>query len=413
MAKEPLKRVHEALDAAQPPEPVRRAGVRPTDPWTPGYEIDGDTGTVVTDRLADGTEPDWDAIFEFWGLDPAAWVVVDSGNLKVNAWQMPGPDGDLRVHRQYKATIRRRTPEDDEHKFLADEALLTLAKWRPSKRRKPEPGTGPAWIVNPADFQIGGRGGIEAFQRRFEAALDDLVHEARAKRREGVTDLVVGYLGDMGEGAFGNYAAQTFEIDLDRDDQTRLVAGYEIAVLKELAPYFASTVAVAVPGNHTRNNKDYDTGEDDVADITSFKWAASLLTYGGEAERHNIRFVLPEKHHGTLIARVEAAGTAILFSHGHKVRGKAEALRGWWKDVSFSRWGDADATDHLVTGHRHHVHVEECTSDRWLFVCPTLGGDSPWFHAGGGPTSTPGILHYTTRDRQVGDIGVAGQRPLS
>jgi predicted phosphodiesterase len=405
MAQERVDRVADALDATQPPDQPRRTSARPSDPWAPGYDIEGDEGTLTTDRLPDGTDPDWAAIFEFWGLDPAAWQVVDAGNLRVNAWQMPGPEGELRVHRQYKATIRRRTAESD--RFDTDRHLAGLAKWKP-RRLKPVSGEGAAWVVNPADFQIGGRGGVEAFQSRFDAAMGDLVAEARRKRREGVTDLVVAYLGDMGEGTWGNYPAQSFEIDLDRDDQTRLVAAAELLVLRELAPYFARTTAVAVPGNHTRNNSNYETGEGDVADITSFKWTASLLVASGEADRHNMRFVLPDKHEGTLIARVEAGGTSILFSHGHKSAGDATKLKAWWKGVAFSRWGDADACDHLVTGHRHHTHIEEVSLDRWIMVCPTLGGESPWFHAGGGATSRPGILHYTTRDKSVEDIGIAG-----
>ncbi len=398
----------DALDVTQPPAPASRNSGKPTDPWTPGYELDGDTGTVTTDKLPDGTDPDWAVVFAHWGLDPEQWAVVDSGNLKVNAWQMPGPDGDLRIHRQYKATLRRRRATTDG--WSTDTELHALAKWRPPKR-KPVTGEGAAWIVNPADWQIGDRGGYQAFQRRFETAMTDLVAEAKAKRRAGVTDLVIGFLGDMGEGTFGNYPSQQSETDLDRDDQTRLVAAHELIVLRELAPYFARTTAVAVPGNHTRNNANYETGEHDVTDVTSFKWAASLLDYSGEAERWGIQFVLPDKHDGSLIARIEVAGTRILFAHGHKTRGGADKLRKWWSDVSFSRYGDADTTDHLITGHRHHVHVEECSLDRWLFVCPTLGAASDWFHNGGGPTSRPGVLHYITRDAAVDEIKIAGAWP--
>jgi predicted phosphodiesterase len=209
----------------------------------------------------------------------------------------------------------------------------------------------------------------------------------------------------------GNYSGQEWEVDLDRNDQTRIVAGCELLMLRELAPLFRTTTAVAVPGNHTRNAKDYDTGEHDVADMASFTWAASMLTYAGEADRWGITFVMPEKSHGTLLARVEVAGTRLLYAHGHKTKGGAQNLRKWWTDVSFSRWGDADATDHLITGHRHHVHIEECSEDRWLFVCPTLGGPSTWFHDGGGPTSGHGVLHYVTSDRSVRLVDIAGARP--
>lgn len=406
MAEAAVDKVRQALDAARPPDRPERSSARPTDPWAPGYDLDGDTGTITTDRIPDGTDPDWAAIFAYWGLDPAAWVVVDGGNLRVNAWQMPGPDGELRVHRQFKATIRRRR-SDNENGWQTDDTLAGLARWKP-RRLKPVDSGGSTWVVNPADFQIGGRGGVAAFQQRFDAALSDLVTAARYHRRNGVTDLVVGFLGDMAEGTFGNYPGQAFEVDLDRDEQTRLVAGYELTILRELAPYFATTTAVAVPGNHSRNNKDYETGESDVTDLTSFRWTASLLTYSGEADRHTMRFVLPEAHSGSLIARVESNGTSILYAHGHKARGDATKLTDWWRRMAFSRYGDADATDHLVTGHRHHVHIEEASLDRWVFVCPTLGGDSAWFHNAGGPTSRPGILHYTTRDRQVDQIAVAG-----
>lgn len=405
MAQEPVDRVAEALDATQPPETARRTGMRPTDPWTPGLDIDGDEGVLTTDRLPDGEDPEWAAIFAYWGLDPDHWYIADEGNLRVNAWQMPGPDGELRVHRQYKATIRRRTVALAD-RFDADGALGRLAKWKPSRMKPVETG-GATWVVNAADWQIGGRGGTAAFEDRFQRALAELVVEARAKRKAGVTDLLVGYLGDMAEGSGGNYPSQAFEVDLDRDDQTRMVAAFEMVMLRELAPFFARTTAVAVPGNHGRNNQNYETGEHDVTDVTSFKWAASLLVASGEAEKHNLTFVLPEKHNGTLMARVETSGTRILFAHGHKTKGDASRLRTWWRDVSFSRYGDSDASDHLITGHRHHVHVEECSADRWLFVCPTLGAESNWFHDGGGPTSRPGILHYTTRDRLVRDVSIA------
>ncbi|MFZ4431671.1 MAG: hypothetical protein ACOYOQ_00590 [Microthrixaceae bacterium] len=327
-----------------------------------------------------------------------------------NAWQMAGPDGDLRIHRQYKARIRRRTtPRDDS--WSTDNLLKRLAR-SPSKRKRPDPATatGEAFIVTPADFQIGGRGGVTAFLDRFDAARDKLHTAAEEHRREGVQELVIAYMGDMGEGAFGQYDSQLWEVDLDRDDQTRLTAGVELTLARDLAPMFTTTTLVAVPGNHTRNTTDgYPTGEHDVADMTAFKWAASLLTYSGEADKWGIRFVAPDKHciDGALFARVDAGGTRILFAHGHKSRGSAEKLKGWWKDVSFSRWGDADATDHLVTGHRHHVRVEECSKDRWLIVCPTLGGPSTYFHDSGGPTSTPGILHYVTRDAAIRALNIA------
>lgn len=399
-------RVAAALEATCPPDPAVRPPVAQTPLWRPGVTHDGDEGEITSGPSPD-TAPDWETIFAHWNLRPEDWEVVP-GTLKVNAWEGPTTDG-VRVFRQFKASIRRRAAHAGDNGWQADRLLCDLAGYRPPRRRRPVPAAdGPAWVVAAADFQVGGRGGYDAFLARFTAAMDDLVDRARSLRREKVTHLVVGFLGDMAEGVAGNFPGQLFETDLDRDDQQRAVAGVELTMIRELAPYFASTTAVAVPGNHARNNRGYETGEHDTADMTAFRWAASMLAYAGDADRWNCRFVTPEKHHGALIARVEAAGTRLLFSHGHKAAGSADRLRGWWRDVSFTRWGDADATDHLLTGHRHHLRVEECARDRWLFVCPTLGGDSAWFHDTGGPTSAHGILNYVTWRRTVRWLDVAG-----
>lgn len=388
----------EALESIQPPDKA------PDRKWDPGYELDGTTGTITTDAVPDGDDPDWAAIFDMWGLSPDSWTIVP-GSLRVNAWEMHGPDGDLRIHRQFKATIIRRNPEAIK---LVNKTIEQLAEWKPPKRKAVVHEGGPAWVVCPADWQIGGRGGVEGFKRRYDSALSDLVDRARELRRQGVTELVVAFLADMGEGGHGNYPSQLYEIDLDIADQTELVTAAETLFLRELAPFFAKTTVVGIPGNHTRNSKDTVTSPHDVGDMTSYRWTASLLTASGEAEKWGIRFVAPDKFEGANFARIEAGGTRLLFAHGHQKKGSADAMRGWWKDVAFSRWGDADAADHLVTGHRHHTRVEEVSTDRWFIVCPTLGGDSTWFHDGGGPTSRPGILHYITEGASLEQLDIAG-----
>ena len=395
--------VNDALALPEPP-PRPSASNRK---WEPGYELTSThEGTITTSEIPDDTDPDWDTIFSYWGLNPESWAVVP-GSLRVNAWEMAGPDGDLRVHRQYKAQIVRRRPGGI---HTADPLLETLAKWKPPKRKPVTHEGGPAWVVAPADWQVGGRGGVEQFQKRFEAAMSDLVDEARTLRKAGVTELCLGFLADMAEGAFGHYESQLYEIDLDRRDQTRVVTACELVMLRELAPYFAKTTTVAVPGNHSRNANDYPTGTHDVGDMTSFEWTASLLRYSGEAEKWGITFIAPEKMEGANFARVEAGGTRLLWVHGHQKSGNADKMRQWWRDTSFTRWGDADASDHLLTGHRHHTRIEEVAQDRWFFVCPTLGGPSTWFSDSGGPTSRHGLLHYVTQDASVENIQIAGAR---
>jgi len=122
---------------------------------------------------------------------------------------------------------------------------------------------------------------------------------------------------------------------------------------------------------------------------------AEALTESGMADRHAIKFIIPTE---TAVALVEAAGSQLLLAHGDQTGpSSADGVRKWWQRVSFTRWGDADVADILLTGHRHHLRIEELAVGRWLMVAPTLGGESRWFADGGGGTSMPGTLTFTTR----------------
>ena len=374
--------------ATRTPAPGARRSGTTSAPWAPGLSLTGAEGELTT-GVVDG-DPDWDTIFRHWNLDPALWDVVP-GTLRVNAWEGPSQDGPT-IYRQYRAQVVRRLRPGVE----VDGALAAVARWRP--RRPPSQVDDPAaWVVACADWQVGGHGGHEAFLDRLRSTIDGLVVEARRAVRGGARQLVVAFLGDMVEGVAGNYPAQPFEVDLTVRDQVRIVRQAEAAVLRALAPLFTATTAVAVAGNHGRNGPKVVTRSDDSLDLMAFDGVAEALTGSGAAEAHGIEFVVPTS---TDVALVDAAGTQLLLAHGDACRGSADKVRGWWQSVSFTRWGDADCADVLLTGHRHHLRVEEVAVDRWLMVAPTLGGESRWFAEIGGGTSRPGTLTFSTRRGQ-------------
>jgi predicted phosphodiesterase len=171
----------------------------------------------------------------------------------------------------------------------------------------------------------------------------------------------------------------------------------EVAVLKALSPLFSATTAVAVAGNHGRSAPKVLTTPEDNADLIAFEGVAEVLTESGAADTYGISFIAPDSRS---LALVETSGTNLLVSHGDAVSGSAEKVKSWWHKTAFTRWGDADLGDILVTGHRHHVRVEEVAEDRWFIVCPTLGPESRWFGDIGGGTSLPGTLTFRTADRQ-------------
>lgn len=397
MATEPHERVTAALAATEAPRRGVRRAATPT-PWAPGYALDGDEGELTTDAVPADDHVDWDSIFRAWNLDPDAWAVVD-GTLRVNAWEGPSQDGP-RVFRQYKAAIRRRP--DQSRPTVVDPVLERIARHRPRRpaARTTTPGS---FVTAWADWQVGGHDDPAAFADRFAASLDAITARARVAARAGIRHLVVAFLGDMVEGTDGNYAAQAFTVTLDGRAQRRLTRAAEAKVLTTLAPLFDSTTAVAVPGNHGRGGPKVTTTTADNADLECFEVVAEHLTAGGFAAEHDLRFV---ENPAAQIALVDASGTQLLVVHGDQVPGSADRLRQWWRDVSFTRWADADLGHVLLAGHRHHLRVEELATDRWLVQCPTLGGESAWFAELGGGTSHPGTVSFVTAGGRWWDLHI-------
>jgi hypothetical protein len=378
----------ELQQVLEAPRPLHRRAAANTPPWSPGLQHDGTTGTLTSGPL-DADSPDWDAIFAHWNLSPDEWD-VDTGSLRVNAWEGPTADGTT-IFRQYKATIRRRTSAST---VPVDDHLRSLSKWRP---RKPVAAAGGAtFVVCFADWQVGGGSSAE-FVLRFTETLAQLHDHAKRAAKEDCDKLAVLYLGDMTENVQGNYSSQLFEADLTLREQIRVVRQCETLALKTLAPLFSSTQAVAVAGNHGRGGPKVLTTPEDNADLIAFEGVAEVLTESGAADTYGITFVAPETRS---IGLIDASGTNLLISHGDQVGGSAEKVKAWWHKTAFQRWGDADLGDMLITGHRHHTRVEEVGEDRWFVVCPTLGPESRWFGDMGGATSNPGTLIFRTADRR-------------
>lgn len=374
--------------ALEPPDRGRRRTAKPSLPWTPGVEHDDRSGTLTTGALDHG-DPDFDQIFRYWNLDPALWDVVP-GTLRVNAWEGPTSDGS-QIFRQYKAEIRRRTSSA----VPVDDQLRRVAKWR--ARKTPAPHGDATFVVCFADWQVGGRPSSAAFVDRFESTLEQIEQQARRAAAEDCSRLLVLHLGDMVENVTGNYPSQPFEVDLSLRDQIRLVRQCETVALRTLAPLFTETQAVAVHGNHGRGNAKVLTEAQDNADLMAFDGVAEVLTASGAADAHSIRFIAPTE---TSVVLVETSGTYLLAAHGDQVGGNGDKLRTWWKSVTFTRHGDSDLADLLVTGHRHHFRCEELAEDRYLFICPTLGGPSTWYSDVGGGTSRPGTITFRTAGRK-------------
>lgn len=360
---------------------------------TPSLDRGVDRGSIVTHETTDD-HVDWDTIFRHWNLDPDAWEVVED-TIRVNAWEGPSQDGP-RIYRQYKAEVRRKGRWAD-----VDPLLARVAKFK-AKAAGGSSSDSPAYsfVTMWADWQVGPR--PDEFVERFETSLANV---ARLAKRSKASHLAVLFGGDMREGAGGNYPSQEFHAQLDNTEQGRLVRTCEAKVLATLAPLFSSTTAAAVAGNHGRKGSEVRTRRSDNADLDDFEHMAEVLTAEGSTEACQISFVVPDKDDTGVL--LDCSGTIILLAHGDEKRGSADALRGWWKDTSFTGVNGAQHAHILITGHRHHLRVEEMAAGRCLMVAPTLGPESHWFAQGGGGTSLPGTLTFTAGGGRFWDLEVA------
>jgi hypothetical protein len=367
--------------------------------WEPGV----DTAAGVVTVQAGATPPnDWSAILRELGLDPEAWRVDESQPVQVRTWD----SGDRRQF-YYKATVvpaRQDALGDDL------EALVRAAYRRRGKspqNASERVSSHRALVVCLADWQAGksDHGGVEALLDRLFALKDAVPARLKALAKAGrpVDSLYVTGMGDLVEGCGDHYAAQTFQVQLDRRQQVRLVRRMLVELLSDWAGRVPTVVVGCVPGNHGENRKGgkfYTTPEDND-DLAVFEQAAEVLTAAGHT---NISWVIPD---GDMTITLDVAGTVVSFAHGHQMSGSGIPLakaRHWWKGkmAAMHPVGDAQV---LVYGHYHHLQVLQ-DGPRTIFGCPSNDGGSRWFEEQGGPKTRCGTLTFTCTGEGWDDLAV-------
>lgn len=356
--------------------------------FEPGVRWNGHDGELSTGPL---TSPPtcWDDLLRMWDLDPAEVEVIEP--VERRSWDAAVGGGAVRRMNYYKAKVRRR-----QHGADADvEALCKqIQRHRPAKTR---PTGSRALMVALADFQMGkGDGdGSTGTVNRVLAGIDAVTRRTRDLRRLGVPlgSLYVVGLGDLIESCDGHYAQQTFRADLNLTEQVRVVRRLLVKALTTWAPLFDQVVVPCVPGNHGENRKNGKSYTDftDNHDVAVFEQAAAVLEANPEAYGH-VSFLFPTGQDLTLT--LDVAGTTVALAHGHQY-GSGGAMR-WWANQAHGQRHPGDATI-LLSGHLHHLRVEQAGSKTFL-QAPSLDGGSDWWVNQTGQAAAPGILTLTVGD---------------
>jgi len=367
--------------------------------WEPGITWNGNEGTVTTSGLPLNEAADWSAVLKVWGLDPDHFEVVEP--ILFNVWG--NPEGV--PNRQWKGKVIRKTVERG---VDLNELIDEIKKHKPSKVATFEGDT--ALVVAISDLQVGKGegGGSEGIVRRFLAGIDEVEHRWKELTKTGrkLDRLVVLGLGDLIESCDGHYAMQTYQNDLDRREQVKVVRRLLVKAITSWAKFAPKVIVAAVPGNHGENRragKAYTTFSDND-DVAVVEQVAEICAANPEVYGH-VSFFLPQDE---LTLTIDVHGTILGLAHGHQARRggavSAAKIKAWWKDQAYGMQRVADATI-LVTGHYHHLSVLT-EGIRTHIQAPSLDGGSQWFTETAGVQSAPGLVTFTISSRGWDDLRV-------
>lgn len=341
-------------------------------------EFDGTEGTATTNGLADGV--DFLDFLEEAGYSADKYEVV--GNPRTSRWQRY--DGEWLT--SYRFHFKLKTE-------VADLPALFAAAKKPVKTAKPVIGN-KAMVVCWSDLQIGKvdhRGGVEALLARVQGVKEQLLAQVK---KEKPARVVVFDVGDLIEN-FSNAAnlQQLRTNDLSIMQQLDLAATILWELLKDLAALVPDIVYASVGSNHCQWRV-----QKQVVGTPTDDWGVfigrQLARLAAEKELP-IKFYEPATHDESLT--IDVFGHRIGLIHGHQVN-RPDSIPDFWRKSSFGN-SPLSAATILVSGHFHHLRVQELGSDnkgrsRFWVQAATLDNGSGWYMRSSGEDSQPGLVTF-------------------
>lgn len=374
---------------------------RPQHPagWEPGVTYERGQQTITSRPVPVDGSVVWDDELRRWGFDPTEVEVVEPA--RVSAWEGQAKGGGTVTLRAFKAALRRRdTRSGVDVDKLCDEIR------RHKSHKRPAPGGDLAFVVALADWQIGkpDGDGTAGTVRRVLTALDAVTARIRELRRAGrpLGHLYVVGLGDIIEACDGHYDMQAFGVELNLTEQVRVARRLIVKALTTWAPLFEQVVVPVVPGNHGENRRGGKAFTDfaDNHDVAVFEQAAAVLEANPDTYGH-VHFVFPTGQ--DLTVTLDIAGTVTALAHGHQFRGGNKA-QAWWASQAHGMQPPGDATL-LLSGHFHHLRVEQSGAKTWM-QAPALDGGSTWWTNQTGQDAPPGVLTLTVGGGGWADLAI-------
>lgn len=365
--------------------------------WEPTVEYDATGGTLTSTPRTVGDEPDHAELLAEFELDPQKWRIT---NLRRSKWQRW--DGEWLE--SFKATF---VPKTGTSKVPVDDLLEMVAKWKPQngKKKATEPKSDDlAYVVVLSDTQVGkiDGGGSEEIIQNVLYKTDLAVVRLQELRKAGrqISTVYLPQLGDCIEGMNSQGGKHIWRTDLDLTSQIRIYRRLLAHMVRTFAPHADRIVVPAIPGNHDEAVRVGNSMATTYTDSFALDAASAVAdALADHPDFKHVSFVFPK--YDTLTVTLDINGTVVGFAHGHQCRGKAVD---WWKNMAHGQQEIGEASL-LITGHYHHLKVEQTGAKTWI-QAPSLDGGSTWFSNSTGQSAPSGMLTLLVGNGRWDDLRV-------
>lgn len=365
--------------------------------WEPAVEYDNTGGTLTSTPRALGDEPDHAELLAEFELDPQKWQIT---SLRRSKWQKF--DGEWLE--AFRATF---IPKSGAKSIPIDDLLDLVASWKPTKRdfKAIEGKISPfAYLVVLSDTQVGkiDGGGTEEIIQNVLHKTDLAVARLKELRKAGreIDTVYLPQLGDCIEGMNSQGGKHIWRTDLDLTSQIRIYRRLLAHMVKAFAPHAERVIVPAIPGNHDEAVRVGNSMATTYTDSFALDAASAVADALAEhPDFKHVSFVFPK--YDTLTVTLDINGTVVGFAHGHQCRGKAID---WWKNMAHGQQDIGEASL-LITGHYHHLKVEQTGAKTWVQV-PSLDGGSTWYENSTGQAAPAGMLTMLVGNGKWDDLRV-------
>ncbi len=370
------------LDRLRSPYPNGRKPEWAGTTWTPSFTTESDDeGEVrsVPHAIAGDAEPDDAAMLTEVGLDATVWQVM---TRRESRWQRF--DGEWL--QAFKLTVKRRGAGASD--LTVDQMAKILKSYR-SRPRAAETTSG-TMIVAVADLQAGkiDGGGSAALVDRFGRITADIKAHIEARKP---SKLILVWGGDCVEGVISQGGRLSTRLDLSVTEQLRLYRRLALHEIAELAPLANEVKLAVVAGNHDESTRQFDMGPNDSWAIEGMSAVADALAMSG-GKYSNVSFVYPEHEELNVVlnAGTEEHPYIVGVTHGHLAASPAKVCD-WWKGQAHGQQAIGRA-QLLITGHWHHLRVEDSGTNKCWLQLPAFDGGSDYFRRRRGENTQAGMV---------------------